>query len=357
MYKNTNEKGITLVALVITIIVLLILAGLTISYISNGGIIDKTKIAMNNYEDADKKEQEMIDDINKKNKDEIELEPVYSEKGAEDNIAPQELFNYEIINDGSIAATYMDKLPTKTARITGIKPEYCNANGYDPINDVRNLNDTNYAIIYNGKRIEDVLVIPYQLQIDGEMYKVTEVDLSVVSLDALYGSRRSGAVFPDVKKIVYPNTVEKINIRDDYFISYDGTGSGISTKPQEFILSDNLTEIGDDTFTDCDDLRSIEIPDSVASIGGGAFYMCSLLESIEIPDSVTSIGDSAFYSCYSLEEIVIPDSVEYIGWAAFGGWAAYQTIYFECSEDESNNWDSNWKGNCKAKIVWDYQGE
>ena len=86
---------------------LLILAGLTISYITGGGLIDKTQIAMNEYENADKKQQDIIDDINDYNKQEIDLEPVYNEEGAEDNIAPTELFEYEIINDGSVASSYM----------------------------------------------------------------------------------------------------------------------------------------------------------------------------------------------------------------------------------------------------------
>ena len=48
---------------------LLILAGITISYITGGGLIDKTQIAMNEYENADKKQQDIIDEINEKNKE------------------------------------------------------------------------------------------------------------------------------------------------------------------------------------------------------------------------------------------------------------------------------------------------
>jgi len=43
------EKGITLVALVITIIVLIILAGVSISAAFNGGIIDNAKNAKTEY--------------------------------------------------------------------------------------------------------------------------------------------------------------------------------------------------------------------------------------------------------------------------------------------------------------------
>ena len=323
MYKNTKEKGITLVVLVITIILLLILAGITISYITGGGLIDKTQIAMNEYENADKKQQDIIDDINDYNKQEIDLEPVYEEEGAEDNIAPADLFEYEIINDGSVATTYMDKLPTKTVRIKGIKAEYCNVNGYDPIKDETNpeLTNTFYEIIYNGNKIEDVLIIPYQVELDenanvtenGEMYKVTEVDLSVISS---YMNRKYGSVFPDVKKIVYPNTVEKINIRNDYTITTYAENNQLSTKPQEFILSRNLTNIPNMTFAACKDLKSIDIPDSVTSIGNYAFYE-SGITNIEIPSSVTSIGDSAFEGCYALKNVEIPDSITSISDYAF----------------------------------------
>lgn len=45
MNKRFNEKGITLLALVITIIVLILLATVAISSIKNEGIIDKTEKA------------------------------------------------------------------------------------------------------------------------------------------------------------------------------------------------------------------------------------------------------------------------------------------------------------------------
>ena len=463
MYKNTKEKGITLVVLVITIILLLILAGITISYITGGGLIDKTQIAMNEYENADKKQQDIIDDINDYNKQEIDLEPVYEEEGAEDNIAPADLFEYEIINDGSVASSYMQNLPTKTAKITGIKPEYIEQ-------QYRYNQSWYYEIKYDG--ITDVLVIPYEVELDenanvtenGEMYKITEVDLSVVG-DYDWEDMYYGKSFPSVKKIVYPNTVEKIERREN--ISKDGSAS--VPQPTEIILPKNLTKINDNIFYRCSSLTNIEIPESVTSIGDYAFYRtgitnikipssvtsigtsafaycyalknveipdsitsisnnafyksaitnieipssvtnigssafksCELLTSIEIPDSVTSIGDRAlsgtgitsiklpssitnigyetfrgcesltsieipesvkeiddyaFTGCKNITKIIIPESVEYIGDSVFAEWGSEneQTIYFECSEEEAKNWNSDWKGwSFNANIVWDY---
>ena len=52
-----NTKGITLVALIITIIVLLILAMVSINLVINGGIIGKAQNTVNDYKIAEEKEQ------------------------------------------------------------------------------------------------------------------------------------------------------------------------------------------------------------------------------------------------------------------------------------------------------------
>ena len=54
MKKN---KGITLVALVVTIVVLIILATITINIVLNGGIVDKIQKGKVLYENWEQKEQ------------------------------------------------------------------------------------------------------------------------------------------------------------------------------------------------------------------------------------------------------------------------------------------------------------
>ena len=62
--ERRKEKGITLVALVVTIIVLLILAGVTLNIVlDNDGIINKTKEGAEEYENAQKAEQELLGEI------------------------------------------------------------------------------------------------------------------------------------------------------------------------------------------------------------------------------------------------------------------------------------------------------
>ena len=58
--KENLNKGITLVALVITIIVLLILAGVTLSIVMNGNIIGRAQNAVNTYDDQSKNESQKL---------------------------------------------------------------------------------------------------------------------------------------------------------------------------------------------------------------------------------------------------------------------------------------------------------
>ena len=62
MLKSTREKGITLIALVITIIVLLILAGISIATLTGeNGILTKGENATKETEIAEAKEQAKLD--------------------------------------------------------------------------------------------------------------------------------------------------------------------------------------------------------------------------------------------------------------------------------------------------------
>ena len=68
MTKKTSrrEKGITLIALIVTIIVLLILAGVTINLaVNNQGIFNKAKTATMSYKNASENEQTVLNEVAK----------------------------------------------------------------------------------------------------------------------------------------------------------------------------------------------------------------------------------------------------------------------------------------------------
>ena len=76
------------------------------------------------------------------------------------------------------------------------------------------------------------------------------------------------------------------------------------------IIPKGKTEIRDSYFDNCNELRSVVIPQSVTMISN--FGRCPNLTSIEIPSSVTYIDTSAFMYCPRLLHITIsPDNKNY----------------------------------------------
>ena len=63
-FENKQERGITLIALVVTIVVLLILAGVSISLVlNNNGVISKAKDAKNQYAEAQTNEEKQLNEV------------------------------------------------------------------------------------------------------------------------------------------------------------------------------------------------------------------------------------------------------------------------------------------------------
>ena len=353
--KVKKQGGITLIALVITIIVLLILAAVTINALSgDNGILKRASGAkkgtnQSNVEEVTKLSinglitdklgdtstitpEVLADRINKDyNRTDVtaegsefptnmifgkeglkvpvdiklsigsaekNVEGIYSADIDESKIAPQDLFNYEPISTGSnnkIASTGdMSSLPLKEARITGIKPQYCNGGGYNKATDQKDFNDTNYKINYEG--ITDTLIVPYQVEIDGEMYRVTEVNLTVTGKNWMF----TGNVgLPNIENIIYPDTVKKIiGIPNGDFGKYTEK-SVLKT----CILPSKITEIPEQLFKNSEELTEISIPKGITKIGEYAFLRCKALRNVNIPNGVTEIGSGAFSECSNLASV------------------------------------------------------
>lgn len=66
-------------------------------------------------------------------------------------------------------------------------------------------------------------------------------------------------------------------------------------------------------FNTCDSMRFMRLPvkagGGFTTIGAGAFSNCQQLRDVNIPETVTTLGDSAFQSCSALSHITIPSSV------------------------------------------------
>ena len=315
--KPKNE-GITLIALVVTIVVLLIIAGVAISMLTgDDGIITNSTLAKLETEFSTYKE---------------EVELYKNNKLIENN-------NFE---GDSLSAG-------KTSLEYNTKPEDEEGTIQTVIKDL-NENELNKFIIINGKlyiistdkkeikaaQNIGISVMPYEITEEGELLS-SDLNLALQNEDTIIipdivTSIADGAFsgIDGVKTVIIPGSVEKIGANA---FSYNSTLETI-------IIEDGVKEIGESAFRSCKNIKKVIIPDTVTSIGKYGFLHCTNLEeiklsnnikkleeslfwgctnlkTIDIPETVETIDISVFYDCKSLNNIIIPESVKEIDWAAF----------------------------------------
>ena len=164
--------------------------------------------------------------------------------------------------------------------------------------------------------------------------ELTEVDMSnATSLEKI--GQYAFESCTGVKTIDLSNAIKLKEIGDKAFKS---SGVESVTFPQ----NSQLTEIGNEVFAYCNNLKNIEIPEPVTKIGGSAFQYAGLT-GIEIPASVTDIGNFAFEGT-KLTSIKIPASVTGIGIRAFGECKNLKTVTFADDSPLKNIWTRAFAG-------------
>ena len=174
------------------------------------------------------------------------------------------IFDYEINNDGSISITGLSDGLEKLTEIS--IPEEING---------KKVTKIGHHAFCQCTSIESV-IIPN----------------SVVTIEhyAFYDCR-------SLKEIIIPNSVKTIGHH-----AFSGCRS-----LERVILPNSIKEIEYSTFNDCAVLKSINIPSGVTRIGSYAFHCCTSLSSVTIPDTVKEINQNAFGYCKSLERVILPD--------------------------------------------------
>ena len=295
-------NGVTLIALAVTIIVMLILAGVTISTLTgNSGITTKASKAKTKSYLANIKEEYELYLSEKRMDDEYDLDTLY---------ANDKTIRYEGNEVG-----------------TGIT-EICSS--------IKKGDEKKFEIIkgkiYYVSQDKNVIPIAVELGFSINPYEITDSGVLKSSSMNLYLVDNDGHLdlseYEGKIKTIEAGAFSKVEIE-----------SGINPL-QSIVLPKGITTIGDDAFSYNTSLTSIKIPNTVTSIGKRAFQGCTNLTSIEIPDTVTYIGDYCFsgcnrlqkiklskkiqtinqrllQGCSSLTEIEIPEGVKSIGYAAF----------------------------------------
>ena len=102
----------------------------------------------------------------------------------------------------------------------------------------------------------------------------------------------------------------------EYYEQGDTEEEIITPYITEVYVCDGVTSVGDCFLFGAISLNSVQISNTVESIGEDAFYSTSIL-SVTIPGNVKNIDFGAFYGCKFLKNLVIKKGVETIGWSAF----------------------------------------
>lgn len=98
---------------------------------------------------------------------------------------------------------------------------------------------------------------------------------------------------------------------------YTGNGQSVPPDVVSVRFDPNVTEVEEEAFQDCKQLKSITIPSTVKKIGTTAFSCCSNLRKVVLNEGLQKIDTLAFCGCHALESIALPSTLAEIDGIAF----------------------------------------
>ena len=297
--KIKQGKGITLIALVVTIVVLLILAGVSISLVlNNNGVISKAKDAKYSTERGQAQDEVNLA-INY-----LQIEDATSTLTREDRRKILEDELRKISADSSVSISGLGyKITHKKYDFFVDKDLKISSSGktFDAVEWDKKAapedifiwksddpNNADYGVIIGYKKNVDNYTI---LRFPSRCTKIAASYYSDIYKDTGDDEPTIRSYTKNILKVEMPDTITELG----YGAFSGDSGHGFYFSSLERVeLSKSLSKIEDSAFLDCEKLNDIEIPDNITVIGAGAFLGCKNLN-IEIPDSVSKIGGSAFF--------------------------------------------------------------
>ncbi len=292
--KQNKSKGITLISLVITIIVLLILAGVTIAMLTgDNGIIGKAGEAKFKTELSAVAEEYDLYVIERTSKDRnFEEGALYAGKNALIYDSVQEEGNiYTVLKNSD--KKYVDNFEVIRGELFYF---------------AQNEQEKKWAQEIGIK------VSPYII-IDGElMSSNTNLDL----MDEATGTivipqnvtKIGAGAFRDLaglRSVVIPSTVKEIG---EYAFSGNPTLENV-------VIEEGVEKIGNHAFYSCANLKKIQFPESVTEIGLYCMCACTSLDNVELPPNITTIRGGTFEQCTNLKNVKLPENLKTINSFAF----------------------------------------
>ena len=323
--KIKQEEGITLIALVVTIVVLLILAGISLNLVlGQNGVIGKAKDVKNLTEKGQAQDEVNLA-INY-----LQIEDATSTLTQEDKrkILEDELRKISADSSVSISGDGFKIIHKKyeffvdeDLNVSDSEKEF-DATEWDKKAAPEDIfiwksddpNNADYGVVIGYKKNVDNYTI---LRFPSRCTKVTSesnVYTSGVYNDTEDDEKTIRSYTKNILKVELPDTVKELGSS-----AFTG-GNNVSFSffsLERVELSKSLSKIEDSAFSECKNLKYIEIPESITEIGTWAFYGCNAIESITIPEGVKKIGEHCFSNCTSLQEINLSEGIKEIGDSSF----------------------------------------
>ena len=302
--RTKENKGVTLIALAVTIIVMLMLAGVTVSTLTgNSGIISNASLS------------KMMNELSKY-KEELEIYKA-------NKIVENDGFVGESLSAGKDSINYNIKSDEETGNIKNIIPDITN----EYIEKLQIIKGELLIKTKDKKEIRaaqavGIQINPYDITKDGELLSSNGNLLLVDSTGTLslpdsvkkvgYGAF-SGV--EGLKTIIIPASVTEIG---DYAFSYNKT-------LERVIIKGNLTRIGNAAFDGANNLKEINLPDSINYIGERAFR-CTSLTQVVLPKNLQNLQYDTFNACNKLKDVVLNEGLKNMATYAFGGTAIEKIV-------------------------------
>ena len=332
-HKRNTQKGITLLALIITIIVLLILAIVSVKLISKGGVIDRAKQGTINYKLKEIHENVKLSYTSLKLGNNLNIITM-SEKIKElqknkykDYIEKVSYTSTKVfykITDKLDGKEYMIDMQTGEIGIYRDKLEKIEAD------DTLWYYEGTRITGYKGTILKDVTVPNVIKKKDGTEVKVTNVALSNVNFEGTL-TFSSGLT---INAETTCSTVENIVIGDNVTINSGAFKNCSNTKNVK--IGRNLRALGEIFQNNNIETATIEaiseaglsalskfgpalrgyivINEGITEITNTVFNGCSNITGVIIPDTIQDIRPGTFGGCTSLKMVRLPEKMQSIGW-------------------------------------------
>ena len=145
----------------------------------------------------------------------------------------------------------------------------------------------------------------------------------------------------NLRTVRLPNSLERIGVH--YFNvdrpwAFDKIGAFCNCGIEEIVIPDSVKILGSGSFSGCKNLRKAILPKQLTTIGNAAFYECTSLTEINLPHKLEYIDDWAFADCTSLTKVRLPESLKKVSFGMFYACKALKDLYIPYGAEKIDDW-------------------